>query len=370
MTDISETEKIFLQLVKGGLWGSETYIPHSIDWQKVYQLAQEQSVLGLVLAGLEHSDKKPPQETLLQMIGEVQMIEQRNKAMNEFVAELIEQLRKVDVYAILVKGQGIAQCYNRPLWRVAGDIDLLMSEDNYKKAKKHLIPLATHVEQEYTFFKHQALTLDGWEVELHGTLYSRLSKRIDNVIDEVQRDVFCGGNVRSWQNGRTQVFLPASNNDVIFLFTHFLHHFFFEGVGLRQICDWCRFLYTYQDDINISLLEKRLKKMGLMTEWRAFAVYAVDWLGMPCEAMPLYHEGRRWHRKSKRINRYIFRVGNFGHNVKSPMNGTQLYIMRKFISFWVHVGYTLRHFLIFPKDSIVFFGQVFRSGLHAVLRGE
>ena len=33
-------------------------------------------------------------------------------------------------------------------------------------------------------------------------------------IDEVQKDVFCGGNVRSRQNGKTQVFLPAPNEDV------------------------------------------------------------------------------------------------------------------------------------------------------------
>lgn len=57
---------------------------------------------------------------LLQWIGEVQVIEQRNKAMNQFVAELIEKLRKADIYALLVKGQGIAQCYEKPLWRCSG----------------------------------------------------------------------------------------------------------------------------------------------------------------------------------------------------------------------------------------------------------
>ena len=54
---------------------------------------------------------KPPQVLLLQWIGEVQMIEQRNKAMNAFVAEAIGALREQDIYALLVKGQGIAQCY-------------------------------------------------------------------------------------------------------------------------------------------------------------------------------------------------------------------------------------------------------------------
>ena len=123
----------FLGLVRAGLWDNgnpDIRIDGTPDWQEVYRLATEQSVLGLVLAGLECSAVKPPQMLLLQWIGEVQMIEQRNKEMNAFVAELIERLRKNDIYALLVKGQGVAQCYEKPLWRCSGDIDLLLSNDN------------------------------------------------------------------------------------------------------------------------------------------------------------------------------------------------------------------------------------------------
>ena len=46
-----------------------------------------------------------------------------------------------------------------------------------------------------------------------------------------------------------------------------MQHLFLEGVGLRQICDWCRLLYTYRDSINHELLKSRIQRMGLMTEW-------------------------------------------------------------------------------------------------------
>jgi hypothetical protein len=71
-----------------------------------------------------------------------------------------------------------------------------------------------------------------------------LSMRVEHGIDDVLEDLFVRGNVRSWDCNGTQVFLPSPDNDVILVFTHFLHHFFIEGVGLRQICDWCRLLYT------------------------------------------------------------------------------------------------------------------------------
>ena len=95
-----------------------------------------------------------------------------------------------------------------------------------------------------------------------------LSKRVEDGIDEVLNDLFCRGNVKSWDCNGTQVFLPSPDNDVILVFTHFLHHFFIEGVGLRQICDWCRLLYSYRDSLNYELLESRIKAMGLMSEGR------------------------------------------------------------------------------------------------------
>lgn len=116
------------------------------------------------------------------------MIEQRNKEMNAFIADLIEKLRKNDIYTILVKGQGIAQCYEKPLWRCSGDVDLLLSADNYEKAKEVLIPLASEVETEYKVFKHLGMTIDGWVVELHGSLRVGLPQRINRVLDEIQAE--------------------------------------------------------------------------------------------------------------------------------------------------------------------------------------
>lgn len=84
----------------------------------MYRLAEEQSVVGLVSAGIEHIvDVRVPQEVALTFAGSALQLEQRNKAMNQFIGVLIEKLRAADIYTLLVKGQGVAQCYERPLWR-------------------------------------------------------------------------------------------------------------------------------------------------------------------------------------------------------------------------------------------------------------
>jgi hypothetical protein len=362
----------FYALLRAGLWdeGANLLSYVDVDFSSIYQLAEEQSVVGLITAGLENvKDMQVPKNTLLTFIGRTMQIEQHNKAMNEFIGVLIRFLRKNGIYSLLVKGQGIAQCYEKSLWRACGDVDLLLDSDNYELAKSVLTPKAIEVQTEYTYFKHLAMTIDGWEVELHGTRQSRLSRRIDSELDIIQESCFKGGDVRAWQNGKTDIFLPGVNADVLFIFTHIMHHFYFEGVGIRQVCDWCRLMWTYRDEIDVDLLEQRLRKMKLMSEWRAFAAYAVDWLGMPVEAIPLYSKANKWSRKAGRINTFVLKVGNFGHN-NEKISRHKPYLIRKFLSLLEHMYYVMRHFMIFPLDSLRFMGEVIRSGFHGVVNGE
>ena len=364
-------------LLRAGLWADAEStdlgiqgITESVDWEKVYQLAEEQSVIGVVLAGLERSIVKPPQELLLQWIGEVQILEQENKAMNHFIVELVGKLRNKDIYTLLLKGQGVAQCYARPLWRSSGDVDLFLNVSSYTQAKEVLIPIASSVEPEGIKGKHLGMKIDSWVVELHGTLYCGISGRTNKVLDELQRDVFYGGNVRSWLNGETQVFLPGVNIDAIYVFTHFLNHFYKGGLGLRQVCDWCRLLWTYKSKIDVTLLEKRLRKMGLVSEWKAFGTFTVEYLGMPKEAMPLYSADSKWKKKAARICDFILEVGNMGHNRNMSYFDKYPYLIRKVFSLGRRCGDLIRHARIFPLDSLRFFPRIMFYGLMSAARGE
>ena len=352
----SKNTTAFLSLLRAGLWGNgnlDLLIDGTTGWQEVYRLATEQSVLGLVLAGLEHFNVKPPQSLLLQWIGEVQVIERRNKEMNAFIFGLIDKLRKEDIYAILVKGQGVAQCYEKHLWRSSGDVDLLLDDTNYEKAKSLLIKLAEFVNEEDIKKKEVAITIKGILVELHGNIPFAISKRVDDVIDKVLEDLFFKKDVRSWNCNGTQVFLPSSDNDVILVFTHFLHHFFIEGVGLRQICDWCRLLYTYKDTLNYGLLESRIRKMGLMSEWKAFASLAVETLGMPVESMPFYDA--RFKDKGEKVLGRVLKSGNFGHNNDLSYRARYSGITYKFVAAWRRLKDFASLIPVFPMDAPNFY---------------
>lgn len=352
--------KVFIELMQAGLWEKEVQLlPYKdFDFSEVYRIAEEQSVVGLVAAGLEHvSDMKVPQQWVLQFAGEALQLEQRNKAINAFIAKLIKRIRKENIYTLLVKGQGIAQCYERPLWRACGDVDLYLSKDNYEKSKKLLLPIATNIEKEEKMRLHLGMTVAGWVVELHGTMHTKLSRRMNRVADEVHGNLFYDGNVRCWNDSGVQVFLPSVNNDVIIIFNHIINHFYLEGVGLRQICDWCRLLWTYRLDLDVRLLETRIRKMGLMTEWKAFYNLASRYLGMPELGEGLLACDSRFDKRADRIMEYVLESGNFGHNRDVSYRVKNSAAVVKTITLWRRICDFAKFTRVFPLDSPKFFGQ-------------
>ncbi|MBR6088034.1 MAG: nucleotidyltransferase family protein [Prevotella sp.] len=362
-----------------------------MDWNEVYQLAQEQSVQGIVLQGIERFKNHNvdlrsattgdacqsknlnfdiPQILLLQWIGEVQVIEQQNKEMNAFVADLIEKLRQNDIYALLVKGQGVAQCYEKPLWRCSGDVDLFLDDVNYEKAKRLLMPLASEVETESVGSKHLGMTINDWIVELHGSLRVGLPNKINRVLDDIKTETFNRGNVRSWMNGQTEVFLLGKENDIVYVFVHFFNHFYKEGVGLRQLCDWCRLMWTYRDEIDVKKIEDCIQEMGLVSEWKAFYNLASRYLGMPDIGVGIMARDSRYDKKADRIMEFVLKSGNMGHNRDMSHFSKYPYLIRKCVSMCRRIGDLINHARIFPLDSLRFFPRIMFNGVMSAMRGE
>lgn len=383
----------FFALLRAGLWEDAVLpltaygLPESgdeVDWSKVLNLAEEQSVVGLIAAGIERFLDKPsgtaerkvhsvplvPKPMALQFIGRTVQLEQKNQAMNYFIGVTVEKMREEGIYTVLVKGQGVTQCYERPLWRSCGDVDFFLDDENYERAKAFLKPLATSVEKEYVREKHLGMTIDSWVVELHEQLYSGLSTRIDRELEKVQCETFVDGNVRVWKDGGTDVPLLALENDVFYVFTHILQHFYKGGIGLRQICDWCRLLYTYRESLDVGLLESRIKRAGLMSEWKAFYNLASRYLGMPDFGSGLTVHDSRFDKKTDRIMDFILKSGNMGHNRDMSHFDNKPYLTRKCVSMRRRIGDLINHARIFPLDSLRFFPNIMFNGVRSAMRGE
>lgn len=363
----------FFELVRAGLWEQEARLScfGVIDFYEVYRLAEEQTVIGLVAAGLEHvKDVNVPKENVFQFVEAALQLEQQNKAINAFVADIAGKMHAAEIRSLLVKGQGIAQNYSRPLWRTPGDVDLLLDTANYEKAKNFFAFISDSEETEVEYRQHKAYHVGLWEVELHGNLRGQYLNRVDKVIDAVQKNAFDKEQFRLWKNGNTDVYLPSVNDDVIFVFAHILQHFFIEGVGLRQICDWCRLVWVNRDLLDLKLLESRLISMRLMSEWKVFGALAVHWLGLPSDTMPFNSNNDKWKRKADRSLFFVMKTGNFGQNRKLGRTYKYHYIVRKCFSLLRHTWDMGRYLQIFPVDAVKVWAKRIRTGIRDTAKGN
>ena len=72
------------------------------------------------------------------------------------------------------------------------------------------------------------------DVELHGTARASFGKTVNDVIDSMQEELFREKDFRFWECLGTNVALPSVKFDSVFIFTHFIQHFYHSGLGLPK----------------------------------------------------------------------------------------------------------------------------------------
>ncbi len=398
------TVRLFFKLLRFGLWGSsedvseaerksESIVPEGgeikalnltedLDWKQLYRLACEQTVAGYVAVGLEQyvaemkqnqSDRNASRptvpENVIQAFKKIKFsIGLSNYRMNDFLANLIKELEEVGIEPLLLKGQGVAQNYLSPEVRQAGDIDLLLHREDYEKAKMLLIPKADNLEIEASSSKHLGMHFGNIEVELHGTVHGNFGSKFNTYLDKKQDELFIKKNFRHWCYNGVEISMPSADFDALFIFIHFLKHFYFGGLGLRQICDWTMFLHKNLQHIDRAELENDIKKLGVLREWQTFGCFAVKYLGLPEEEMPMYNS--KYTKNSDRIRDFLIASGNFGNSRGYRDYSKDCYIVRKVKSLFIKGGYIINFLPVFHGNAIRFFFTFLSTGFSSAAKGE
>ena len=366
------TDRQFFALLRSGLWNEvpeRAPFDGGVDWEALYRLSFAQTVGPLVTDGVNRLTKEylPAEpEHLDPFLGDMMATAQRNRVLDSFIPKVFHALRGIPV--VLVKGQSLAQDYPDPERRQPGDIDLLLPPSSYAAAKEILLPKATHVSKEDVQTLHQGMHFYSVEVELHGSISTLMSRKLDRQLAALLKEQFDGRSLPTVTIGGAEIPVPEANFNAVYIFVHFLQHYWSGGVGLRQFVDWTTFVSVHKRDIHPVILEQRLEELGLLNLWKVFTGFAQEYLGCPAEKLPL--AARPKPRKNARIWRYVRRCGNFGKN-QDRKRKKESYLVRKIHSLWrLVIADRLRHFPVFPKESIRFFFGAFGYGLQRLAKGE
>ena len=217
-----------------------------IDWRQLCTFASRQALLGFCFDGIERLTKEFSEELkqnpmgrdlLMTWMGASQQIHRQNMKVNAVAGKLYSKFREDGLRCCILKGQGNALMYPNAYSRNPGDIDVWVNasrEDITEYAKRHF-----NLEDDIRFH-HLETSLDGVPVELHffpctmnNPIYNaRLQKWFKR-----NADLQCS-NVVSLPDGIGEIAIPTSAFNVIYQLTHLYHHFFDEGIGMRQIIDY------------------------------------------------------------------------------------------------------------------------------------
>ena len=366
------TDSQFFALLRSVLWNE---VPERLpfaggaDWEALHDLAYRQTVTPLVTDGINRLPKEllPAEpERLDPFLGDLMATANRNRVLDAFIPKLFDALAGIPV--VLVKGQSLALDYPDPERRQPGDIDLLLLPSSYETAKDILLPKATKVLDEEKEIWHQGMRFRSVEVEIHGSISTLMSRKLDRKLAALLGEQFDGRPFPAVSIGGAEIPVPDAEFNAVYIFVHFLQHYWSGGVGLRQLVDWMTFVTVHKRDIHPVVLEVRLKDLGLLRLWKVFTGFAQEYLGCPVEKLPLAAAPDPG--KNARIWRYIRRCGNFGKNVDRS-RGEESYLVRKVHSLWrLVVADRLRHFRVFPQESVRFFLGAFGYGLQRLAKGE
>lgn len=298
----------------------------NFDWNAFYDFVKKQTLVGVAFDGVEKLSKgcAPNQGLLMTWFGQSQNIRKCNIKLNEATAYIYSKIIKAGFRCCILKGQGNAVMYPKPYSRTPGDVDVWVnaSREDIRVLAQSLAKGKGCVKDES--LNHIELEVNGVAVELHSTPAIMNNPVYNNRLQKWLKrnaDLQCS-NIVSLPDNASDVAVPTSHFNCVYQLFHLYHHYFYEGVGLRQIVDYYYVvisdellvindeLLVISDELLVirDTLHRELKHLGLWKFAGAVMYVLHEVLGLSEEKMICPMDVKR----GKLLLAEILNGGNFG----------------------------------------------------------
>lgn len=283
---------------------------YGMDWNGLFDFMKEQALLGVLMFGLKKmsGEVKVPKDIVLKACGTSENIRGRNYQLYKKSAEVLVQLRKNGLEGCILKGQGNALMYPYPYMRMSGDIDVLVKETNRKILYEYIKTKGDVTGHHYHHIEYQE---EGIQIEFHVIPCSMnnpfYNKRLQRWFGKHITD---GCVTVAMPDELGEIAIPTLEFNVIYQLSHLMHHFFDEGIGLRQMMDYY-FLLKAKNGLGFrdENIERTLRYLGLYkfagaVMWVLHEVFGLEekFYIVPTDEL-----------RGKLLLEEIIKGGNFGH---------------------------------------------------------
>ena len=276
MMTLTTTETQFITIIKAAISSGNCPMTN-VNWPDTVALAKEQKLLPILFEAVRKTPAAEENAALFvtikqQVIGQVLSQTMRSA---EF-SELYRKLRAAGLHPIVVKGQLCSRLYPLKDYRLSGDDDLYITEDEFFDCHKTLLAnglITDTPAEDLQMADEVSYTKKGSSlyIELHRHLFDSSEDAHDELnhfFAEIHSTEIDG-----------YLAMPPHQH-LLYLILHAYKHFVRSGVGLRQFCDIGLWAREYHDQIDWRLLYDQCSSVHAMTFAAAAFAVAHRYLGI------------------------------------------------------------------------------------------
>ncbi len=279
------------------------------EWQSLFALAKQQTVLGVALSALSRLpvESRPPRILSIRLSGFVETLRGVNCQMNEEAARYTRLFAERGFRSVILKGQANARLYPDPFSRQAGDIDIWVP-GGYAAVERLLLDMGLVSESNDAFKVSHHISFrneNGVEIEVHHRPAEVLLRDAEFqrvLLAESENSVlvsegFC---------------VPSIRFALLMQLEHLYYHFRHEGVGLRHFMDYYMLL-THSTEADREFMRGCIGRFGLRHACAGIMWVLEEVFALPREQMICTPDKER----GKRLYKIVMEGGNFGRGKRS-----------------------------------------------------
>jgi len=293
-------QSTLILLIKSALTGESYVLPEGFELGEVFQIAKKHGVnlmayYGAVNCGIDENIEAMHDQLMRAYksvcFSEKQMSEAR-RILDEFEAHGVDHMP--------LKGVLLKQLYPHPEMRRMGDADILVKSEQYETFSAIMKELGY---EELTESDHEFI----WE---KGKLCIELHKRLIPSYNKDYYGYFGDGWKLAKPIDETSFrYKMDSNDEFVYLFTHFSKHYRDSGIGIRHLTD----LWVYQNshpELDSGYIRAELEKLQLLEFYDNVSRTLEAWFGD--------YQGDE---KTELITKVVFLSGEYGQAQNSKLSG-------------------------------------------------
>lgn len=238
-------------LLRSALTGEPTDAPAGTDWQRLFQLLQQNHVAALASEAFSHlpQEQKPPRNVLIPWLSEREKAAAWYRHQLGVQQEIEALMQQHGIETLVLKGTRLARLYPQAELREFSDLDLYFYSRHHEAdqlAAKHLGVQVNNDSHHHTKYDYRGLT-----VESHYDFVNRHTPPSNRRFEAQLKEL-----------ATTHSQLPTF--EILFLLRHMAGHFAASRITLRDLVDWHLLATAHRGDADWEHIATAAEEAGML----------------------------------------------------------------------------------------------------------